>query len=221
MFMTNSNKMKKIFFTLLFFFAVCMIFAQGMLRQTASALEKTAQKYNKLAAFALDFKLDMVAMEKNIHNFTGVLLVKQEKYYLTFEDQIIANDGKISWNYQKSINEATLFEAEDDEFMLFHPLKILNNWNTEYSAKVINEEKLQQKTMILIDLTPKKKTFFNKLRLFIDKETNYIQQIIINNADGMTMTYTITKFSPNPPVTDAKFSFNKNDYPNVQVSDMR
>jgi outer membrane lipoprotein-sorting protein len=205
----------------LFFAAVFTLIAQNPPQSAESILDKTAKKYNQLATFSLDFKIEMSAMDNKIQTFTGKLWVKKEKYYLTFEDQIMANDGQTCWNYQHTTNEATLFDAEDDEFMMFHPTQILNNWSKDYTAKFVKEEKLQQKTVLLIDLSPKKKISFNNLRLFIDKDTSYIQQIVMSDEDGMSMNYSITKFSPNTPISDEKFVFNKKVYPNVQVSDMR
>jgi len=213
--------MKKVLLFLLFFTAVFTLFAQNPSQAAATIIEKTAQKYNQLSTFSLDFKIVMSESDKRIHSFAGKLWVKKEKYYLTFDDQIMANDGQTCWNYQHTTNEATLFDAEDDEFMMFHPTQILNNWSKDYTAKFVKEEKLQQKTVILIDLTPKKKTSFNTLRLFIDKESLFIHQIVISDTEGMSITYSITKFTPNTPISDEKFVFNKKVYPNVQVSDMR
>jgi len=213
--------MKKNILFLLSFFVFCVLNAQNPSPSAAPVLEKTAKKYNQLSTFSLDFKIDMLESDKKIHSFTGKLWVKKEKYYLTFDDQIMANDGQTCWNYQHTTNEATLFDAEDDEFMMFHPTQILNNWSKDYTAKFVKEEKLQQKTVLLIDLTPKKKTSFNTLRLFIDKETSYIQKIVMMAEEGMSLTYSITKFTPNTPISDEKFVFNKKVYPNVQVSDMR
>jgi outer membrane lipoprotein-sorting protein len=206
---------------IVFLLSSCALYSQNTLPKATQVLEKTTRKYNGLSAFSIDFKITTTAMEKNIHSFSGVLFVKKDKYFLTFEDQVMANDGKICWNYQSNSNEATLFEAEDDEFMIFHPIQILNNWSNDYSTKIIREENLQQKMVILVDFTPKEKTNFSKLRLFIDKETSYIKQVIIYDVEGMTITYTVTKFTPNISIPDAKFTFNKNDYPNVQVIDMR
>jgi len=213
--------MKKNILFLLSFFVFCVLNAQNPSPSAAPVLEKTAKKYNQLSTFSLDFKIDMLESDKKIHSFTGKLWVKKEKYYLTFDDQIMANDGQTCWNYQHTTNEATLFDAEDDEFMMFHPTQILNNWSKDYTAKFVKEEKLQQKTVIIIDLTPKKERSFNTLRLFIDKETSYIQKIVMMAEEGMSLTYSITKFTPNTPISDEKFVFNKKVYPNVQVSDMR
>jgi outer membrane lipoprotein-sorting protein len=211
----------KRFFVLLFVFASYTLYAQNTHFQANSVLEKTAKKYNELSTFSLDFKINIEEAEKNINSFTGVLFVKKDKYYLTFEEQVLANDGNLFWNYQSNSNEATLFDADEDELILFHPLTILNNWSNDYTASVRREENLQKKMTVLVDLIPKQKTSFIKLRLFIDKETSYIRQIIIYENERMTITYTITKFTPNTPISDAKFTFNKNDFPNVQVIDMR
>jgi len=151
----------------------------------------------------------------------GVLWVKKDKYYLTFDDQIVANDGVMMWNYQKNINEVSLFEAEDDDFVLFNPAKMLNNWNKEYDAKFIREEEVQKKQIIIVDFRPKKKSSFYKIRIFIDINTSYIIKMMLYEMDGTTTTYTITKFTPNATIEDTKFVFNKKDYPNVQINDMR
>ena len=152
---------------------------------------------------------------------TGTLHVKKEKYLLTIDDQIIANDGITLWNYQKSTNEASLFEAADDDFSMFHPLKILNNWSKDYNAKVIREENINNKKVTLVDLTPKKQLTFYKIRLYIADATYYVQKIMIYQIEAPNMIYAITKFTSNDPVEDSKFTFNKKDYPNVQVNDMR
>jgi len=212
-------KKKKIFILLLFVSGV--LCAQNAPPAAAPILEKTAQKYNALASFSLNFTVNVEEGGKEIESFKGVLLVKKDKYFLTFDDQIIANDGKMMWVYQESANEVALFEAEDDDFSMFHPTKMLNNWEKEYTAKFIREEELQKKQVFVIDLTPKKKMPFYKIRLFITKETSHIQQIMMYEPDGATITYTITKFTPNAAVSEGKFSFNKENFPEVEVVDMR
>jgi outer membrane lipoprotein-sorting protein len=86
---------------------------------------------------------------------------------------------------------------------------------------VIREEEFQKKQVTLIDLSPKKKSSFYKIRLFIDKSTSYIQKMMLYEMDGTVISYTITTFIPNAVLEDAKFTFNKNDYPDVEINDMR
>jgi len=206
----------------IFFFFTCSLFAQNQkaIPQVAPIIEKTVQKYQALSSFSVDFSMIIENNNKTIQSLKGVLLVKKDKYYLTMEDQIIANDGKMVWNYQKSINEVSFFEADED-FSIFHPAKLLNNWNKEYDAKFIREEEQQKKQMIVVDLKPKKQSEFYKIRIFIDKNSAYIQQVKMYEPDNTTLTYSISKFTPNVTIADGKFIFNKKEYPNVQINDMR
>lgn len=200
----------------------CPLLAQNTQVQAEPIIEKTVQKYNALSSFSLNFSMKMEENKTQIQHLSGSLVVKKEKYLLSFEDQIIANDGKMIWNYQKSTNEASLFEIDDDDdFSLFHPTKMLKNWKQDFTVKFIREETLQKKRVDIVDLTFKKKTPFYKMRLFIDKTTSMIQQIKMYEMDGAVITYAISKFTPNAAVSDAKFTFNKNDFPNVQIIDMR
>ena len=213
----------KKFFIIAFFFFTCSLFAQNKnaTPQVAPIVNKTVQKYNALSSFSIDFKMIIEKEKKTAQRIEGVLLIKKDKYFLTFNDQIIANDGKVAWNYQKTTNEVALFDAQDADFEIFNPIKMLNNWNKEYDAKFIREEEMQKKQIIIVDLKPKKESDFYKIRLFIDKNSSYIQQIMMYEPDNTTLTYKFTKFIPNAAAADTKFNFIKNDYPNVQINDMR
>jgi outer membrane lipoprotein-sorting protein len=205
----------------LLFFLTGTLFAQTTPPSAIPIMEKTVKKLNALAAFSIDFTLNVEEKGKKTQDFAGVLIVKKEKYYLTFQDQIIVNDGIMMWNYQKNSNEVSIFDADDDDFSMLHPLKMLNDWEKEYGAKFIREDDLNKNRVNILDLTPKKKSQFYKIRLFINKTTSYIQQIMMYDMDGTTLTYTVAKFTPNAAVEDSKFIFNKKDYPDVQVNDMR
>jgi len=211
---------KNILFVVLFFLSFTLS-AQNYQNKDSVLLDKTTQKYNALSAFSLEYtyKVDDPAIK--FPAVKGNLLVQKEKYYLTVDDQIIANDGKLLWNYQKSSNEVSFFEANDDSFSMFNPMILLNNWSKDYRAKYIRKEESQKKMILIVDLTPVKRYQFYKFRLFIDESTSYIKKIVMYDIDDTTTTYTIIKFNPNVLVPEGKFTFNKSDYPGVQVNDMR
>jgi len=217
------NMNKKIFSVVLFLiFTFNALLAQPEPKQDAAdMLWKTVQRYNVLQSFSIDFTLKFENNVVKLPIIKGVLLVKKEKYHLSFGDQIVANDGKMVWNFQKESNEISLFATEDDEFSIFQPLKMLNNWDKDYNAKLIRKEENQKKMDIIIDLTPKIQSSFYKTRLFIDEATYYIQKILMYDIDGTITTYSITKFLSNIEIDERKFIFNKTDFPNVQINDMR
>ena len=207
---------KKILFIILSFL-FCSLLAQNDQNKDNGIIEKTTQKYNALAAFSMDYTFKVDDPTIKFPTSKGTLIVQKEKYYLSVDDQIIGNDGKMLWNYQKNVNEVSFFEPNDDSFSMFNPMIMLTNWNKDYKAKFIRKEK----TNLLVDLTPVKPFQFYKFRLFIDESTYYIQKIVMYDMDNSTTTYTITKFNPNVSVSENKFTFNKSDYPDVQVNDMR
>ena len=98
---------------------------------------------------------------------------------------------------------------------------MLNDWEKEYTVKFFREEELQKKQVFVIDLIPNKKSLFYKIRLFIDKETSYIQQVTMYEVEGVPFTYMITKFTPQAVISEDKFTFNKNHFPEAEVIDMR
>ena len=76
--------------------------------------------------------------------------------------------------------------------------------------------------MQFIDLTPndKAKPYF-KVRLAIDKAAKAIQSAIVFDKNGNRYTYEIKKFTPNPDISDAFFSFDTKQYPGIEVVDLR
>jgi len=213
---------KKISFAVLLL-SFSSLFAQNVSYQANTILDNTVSKYNLLSNFSFDFSLKIENGANKSQEMKGVLIVKKEKYFLTFEDQIIANDGVMLWNFNKSTNEAELFDAELDEeaFSMYNPIKMLNNWKKEYNAKYIGKKELKKKMNYIVELTPKKRLQFDKIGVYIDEISNYFSLLKLYAIDGTIITYSITKFTPNAKIEDAMFSFNKKDYPNVQVIDMR
>ena len=214
--------MKKIKLLIFLLFSIIgTLFAQSSPPDPAAFLNNTAQRYNVLPAFSFKFTVSVDDPVVKNAKITGQLFIKKEKYYLKLDDQIIANDGVTMWNYQKTINEVSFFDATDDDFSLYHPIRILNSWDKDYNAKTINEEMVNNVKVTIIDLTPKKQLTFYKMRLYIENSTSLIQKIMIYQIDSPTITYSITKFTFNDTIEDSIFTFNKKDYPNVHVNDMR
>ena len=85
----------------------------------------------------------------------------------------------------------------------------------------IKDEVQGGKTIAIIDMTPIKAKSYYKVRLNIDKIAQQITSTIVYDKNGSTYTYTVTKFTSNVPMADALFTFNKANYPGVQVNDMR
>jgi outer membrane lipoprotein-sorting protein len=184
-------------------------------------MDEVIAKYNTFSNMTIDFTFKSEKNKAVLYTSKGKLIIKGEKYHATFDNQIFACDSILVWNYQKEGNEVSLFEFDENDKPIFHPTKFIANWKNEFTAKFIREEFKNNKTLVIIDLTPKKGASYYKIRIFIDKSKNEITQTQIFEKDNTIYSYIITSMITNSTVSDQIFKFNKTNFPNVQINDMR
>lgn len=215
--------MKKIFFALISILFIGYSYGQQIdTDQGASKIiEDVLSKYNSHSSMSIDFSFKSEKDKKVLMTTKGKLIIKGKKYHATFDNQIFACDSAMVWNYQKEGNEVVLYEFEESEAPIFHPTKFISNWKSEFTAKFIREEFKNNRSIQIIDLTPKKSASYYKIRIYIDKSKKEIVQTQIFDKDQTIYSYTITSMVSNSAIGDQVFKFNKNNFPNVQINDMR
>jgi outer membrane lipoprotein-sorting protein len=184
-------------------------------------LDNVLKKYNSYGTMSIDFSFKSEKNKVVIMTTKGKLLIKGKKYYATFNEQVYGCDSLMVWNYQKEGNEANLYEFDETEAPIFHPTKFIANWKNEFKVKFIREEFTNNISTQILDLIPIKQTNYYKIRIFIDKNKKEIIKTQIFDKNNTIYNYFITKMVANTPIQDATFKFNKNNYPNVQINDMR
>jgi outer membrane lipoprotein-sorting protein len=76
--------------------------------------------------------------------------------------------------------------------------------------------------IVTIELTPKdKKQNYFKIKLTIDKTNESILKTIVYDKNGTIHTYSINNQVPNINLKESFFTFNKTEYPGVEVIDLR
>lgn len=180
-------------------------------------MQALALKYKSYSTIKIDYTLKCEKDKKTLSSFNGVLTTKGNKYYYTFKDQTFFCDGISIWNYQKSTNEVSIFEYDEDD----NPTKLLSDWNKHFRAKFIREEFIDGNYIQIIDLMPITKESYYKVRFKINKVKKELISVILYETSNTTYTYHINKFTANTNIDDAFFVFNAAKYPNVEVNDMR
>lgn len=216
--------MKKMIVLIWFTFPFLFAFSQQTVDTDQGAskiLDQVIRKYNSFSTMTIDFTFKSEKNKSVIMSAKGQLIIKGKKYYATFNDQIYGCDSLMVWNYQKEGNEANIYAFDEAEAPIFHPTKFISNWKKEFNAKFIREDLSNNISTQIIDLIPKKASSYYKIRIFIDKNKNEIIKTQIFDKDNTIFYYNINKMTPNSPVQESVFKFNKNNYPNVQVNDMR
>ena len=91
----------------------------------------------------------------------------------------------------------------------------------ENKSKFVRESFQYGTTVYIIDLTPVEGKSYYKIRVIIDKIKDQLLEITIFDKNGSTYSYIINRFTPNIEIEDSYFTFNAEDFPDVDVIDMR
>ena len=112
-------------------------------------------------------------------------------------------------------------EKEEEQYI--SPTTIFTLYEKGFKYKYIKEETVKGNVLQLINLFPVKpdERSYHTIRLYINKGKQQIAKIKILGKDGTQYVFDIKSFSANENIPDAKFTFNKLKYPDVDVIDMR
>jgi outer membrane lipoprotein carrier protein len=159
---------------------------------------------------------------KNLGTKSGVVSMKNSKYRISVSGQEIYSDGTNIWTYDKSANEVQITKFDGSTNTITPQKMFTNFYDKDFLYKLNGESKIGNKTVQEIELTPvdKTKAFF-KVLVEVDKKTKFIISTKVFQKTGDRYTYTITSMKTNTNLPDGLFVFNSDDYPKVEVIDLR
>lgn len=188
-------------------------------------LDAMSNKYQNLSAYKVNFVYTLEnRMENMREEYSGEIVVKGDKYKLILGEQMVLNNGETVWTYFEDVNEVNIeeFMPEDGEMT---PVTIYDAYKDGYKYKFIEQKKEGAKTINIVELQPEKDSDafedLIKIKLAIDASDNTLSSMEIYDRTGSVFSYDMSGFNPRPNVTDAAFSFDVDNYPGVEVVDLR
>ncbi|MPM14827.1 Outer-membrane lipoprotein carrier protein [bioreactor metagenome] len=212
--------MKKIF--LIAFVFACTAFGASAQTDTKAKaiLDALSAKLDALETMKFEFTYTMTNTADNINETkSGSIYLKGDKYRLYIADQLIICDGTTIWTILKEDKEVQINSVDPNNQNT--PNKMLTSYNKNYKAKFIKEAPKAGVVMQTLDLTPVTTQSFYKVRLEINKTANMVYSSTVYDKNGTTYTYLVSNFVENPKVFDSRFTFDKADYPDYTINDMR
>jgi len=150
----------------------------------------------------------------------GLLILSGDKYILDIEGQKVICNGEIIWTYIEDAWEVQINSIEEDDGSIT-PSKLLTSYHEDYKAKLEKEYNRDGVNYQRIVLKPEEGKKWVKLDMIINADKQQISEVIIHDKNGGKIGYKIDKFTPDIEITDADFNFNPEDYPDVEIVDMR
>jgi outer membrane lipoprotein-sorting protein len=216
---TRSKEMKQSILFIISLLITSTIFAQA--KKAEEIIEEITNKTQSYTSVEFEFTFTYEdptsgddASEK------GVLLISGEKYILDIEGQKVICDGKTLWTYIEDAWEVQINTIEEDDESIT-PSKLLTTYNENYKARIDKEFKEEGVNYKRIELKPEEGKKWVKLDVIVDCDKMEIDKITIHDKNGGQLSYSIDKITPNIEVKDSDFVFNPEDYPDVEIVDMR
>ncbi len=192
--------------------------------RSKAVMDKLMAKAKTWTSFEADFSSRLQNTKDKLDvKQEGSMKVKGKKFRLVLDKNTIINDGTTLYTYNKDANEVNLSDPADMDQEL-DPSKLFTQYEKGFKSTFVDEKPdaagAVVQTIKLFPIEPGKKAFHTVV-LVVDKAKVEPKSIQVLYKDGNQVTYNLKKFTANPELADALFTFDKAKYPGVEVNDMR
>jgi outer membrane lipoprotein carrier protein len=214
----NKYNLFKILFTTLFLSVLMHVQAQKSAEQLLkNVIDKT--KSYKTMKVDLTYRMLNSGADENGEK-KGTVVIMGDSFKLSMAGQLVICDGKTVWTYLEDSQEVMISNADKSEDAIT-PSSILTSYYEDYKASFANDKQNSAKGLKTIELKPDKVKKFVKIQIGINESKLQIANFAIFDNGGNTFIYDITKMLTDTPIAPSAFTFNKADFPGVDVVDMR
>lgn len=186
-------------------------------------IRKRFLSYNSLGA---DFTLDITLAEEPTETQKGTMAQQGNKYRLEMGSQSVISDGSTLWlimAYNKEVQINDMPEEEEMGGSILSPESMLNFYDKgDFVYYLTNEYRDGSRTVQQIEFKPTDRNAdYSKLRMNVNKANKDIISVEAFAKDGSRYKLSIDKLYPNKSFSAGYFTFNKADYPDYYVEDLR
>jgi outer membrane lipoprotein carrier protein len=193
--------------------------------QARAVLDKMRQKYEGYSSVQASFKLDINFPEQPVE--TQNIQVKQQdaKYRVDMPGRTIISDGSAIWMILHNNKEVQISPVPEDggDMGIMSPQSLFRIYESdEFVYAVAGQTTEDGKAVQQIEFKPIDEfSDYSKLRMTLYKSDASFKRVTAFGKDGSRFTLNLEAFTANPNLTATTFVFNKADYPDYYVEDLR
>lgn len=200
--------MKRIYLILLFLLPCCM-FAQKD-NKARQVLDHTAMALQQAGGIRASFE----------GSSQGTLLMKGNKFFLDCAGIISWFDGKTQWSYMADNEEVTISHPTSEELQGINPYYLIQSYKEGYQYQYKGKLTRNGITGHEVILIPEKGQSLKSITLFVSEKYLPIY-IKVEQGNGTMNEIKVTSCQTNQNLSDHVFVFNKSQYPDAEIIDMR
>ena len=200
--------MKKIIFVW-----ICLCVAMlAEAQQATQLLDKSAATLRAAGNVKIAF-----TMEVEGGSSSGYIKLQRQKFVINMGGTITWFDGKTMWTYVKANDEVNVTTPSSDAVAKMNPYAFLSFYKKGYTAKMGTSTAKEHEVI----LTGKQGSPFKKVVVRLNKSTRYPSVITMTSSKDATTTIRCNSILKNQKYKESTFRFNKKNYPNAEIVDLR
>jgi outer membrane lipoprotein-sorting protein len=171
----------------------------------------------------MSFKFTYDNVQKKTRDLQiGILLYNDTQYHLQMGDLDVYCDGTSKWVYSESVDEVTIFPAEEAVEMTDNPLKYLINNEDKFRYRPAKRLVQNGQKVLSIDLIPQSKDApYTMITLQVGEASFLPVQLTYKMKDGQRYIIDVDNIDTEVAVKAFSFSFPSSQYPHAAVNDLR
>ena len=215
--------MRKYIFSVLIALLSLPVIAQQQQSQAKAVLDKTAEAFRKAGGVKADFTIKAVKNGLAEGSESGTIQLKGEKFVLKTSDVVTWFDGKTQWSYVVKNDEVNVSTPTQEELQQINPYTFLYIYQKGFSYKLGAVKTYRGKAVWEVVLTAKdKKQDLERIILYVTQDTYAPLYILLQQRGQQTRSeITVTSYQTRQNYADGIFTFDRKQYPGVEIIDLR
>lgn len=172
---------------------------------------------------AIDFTFTVSNLRDDfMEEYDGRMTLKGEKYRISIIGMESWFDGTSIYTYMSDVNEIMISDPDEEGGLMSNPAKLFTIYREEFRYRLIGETIHSGTNLYEIDLHPIDLSHdFHTVKLFIDRDKYFLHSAVVSGKDGNRYTFMVHNYDNRREVPDSYFVFRKEDYPEVEIIDLR
>jgi outer membrane lipoprotein carrier protein len=193
--------MRKIILACFLVLSVSTLWGQN--QDAKAILDKMSETYKAMPGFELSFDQKLEDAGDNI--YSGTTAVSKERFFVSFQGQLIFSDGPTLWTYIVEGEELTISNFEPDE-QAINPANIYDIYKEGFEFQFLRADSYNDESVNVIELnSTDPDADFTTIVMYVGTDDYYLKGWDLIDYDGIATSFAVTKFTPNRSFDDGYF----------------
>jgi outer membrane lipoprotein-sorting protein len=215
--------MKRILSVLLTTLFVLSLKAQTAQETAKQVLDNAIMAFRTNEGVKINFTVKMFSKNPSSREIQCIIQLKGEKFLLKTGDAVTWFDGETQWSYWIESGEVNITTPTAEELQSINPYALLSLYRNGFEYRQGTTVQFQGKPVyeIILRAIAESEQDISNIRLYIAKKSYQPVCVVMEQREGNRSEITVTNYQNRQKYDDTLFTFDKKNYPEVDIIDLR